>query len=148
MRETYELIVVNGVLTESANGNAHSAVNVTVKCRLRTVILFKIGDKLLGSMRKLHLLRLSAEGPPSLKDLLLGGLILKSYENSRSVSVGNGNTNALSCDNGSGRLNDLAVFNSTPNTKRLLLALLLLAANIGDNVIYHLRPLVEGLTCA
>ena len=75
MRETYELIIVEGVLTESACGNAHTAVDVTVKLRLGTVILLKVGDELCGCGGESKCLRLALKRTPRLKDLLLGGLL-------------------------------------------------------------------------
>jgi hypothetical protein len=46
--EADELIVVNAVLTETACGDTHTAVDVTVETSLGTVILLKIGNELLG----------------------------------------------------------------------------------------------------
>ena len=39
-------------------------------------------------------------------------------------------------------------FNLSPDTKRLLLALLFLAADVRDDVSYHLRPVLKGLSCS
>ena len=50
--KSYELIVVDLILAESADSNAHAAVNITVELCLGTIILLKVGDELLGRVRE------------------------------------------------------------------------------------------------
>ncbi len=64
------------------------------------------------------------------------------------MSVKNRHPNALTGDHRLCRLHDLPVFNPSPQTQRLLFALLLLAANIGNNILHHLRPILKSLSCS
>ena len=59
-----------------------------------------------------------------------------------------GHPEALRRDGGTLGLDDLSVLNMAPELERLLLALFLLAADVGDAVIHHLRPALEGLAGA
>ena len=147
MGQTHELVVEVAVLAEAADGHAHTAVDVAVKSGLRTVILLEVSDELLGGVGQLQLLGQTLEVSPCLQDLLLGGLVLELYEHSRSVAVGDGHADALGGDEGSLGLDDDTVLNGTPDAQGLLLGLLLLAADVGDHVVDHLGPLLEGLAC-
>ena len=57
-------------------------------------------------------------------------------------------TDALAGDLRLGRRNDHAILDLTPDTKRLLLALFFLAADVRDDISLHLRPFLEGLACS
>ena len=145
MGKANELIVVEAILTKSACGDTHTAIDVAVESGLRTVILLKVGDELLGSRGQTECLGLTLIALPRLKNLLLGGLVFKLNENSRGVTVGHRNAKALGCDNGCRGRNNLTILHTTPYAKGLLLALLLLATDEGNKVIHHLGPLVKGL---
>jgi len=60
------------------------------------------------------------------------------------VAVLTGYPEALGGDGGPLRLDDPAIFHPAPQLQRLLLAFFLLAADVGDAVIHHLRPALEG----
>ena len=62
------------------------------------------------------------------------------------MAVGHGHPQALGGDGGGVCVDDDPIFHPAPNLQRLLLALLLLAADVGDQVIHHLRPGLKGLT--
>ena len=62
------------------------------------------------------------------------------------MSVRNGNAQTLGSDNRFGCWDYNAVLDLTEYAKGLLLALLFLTADIRNEVVYHLGPLVEGLT--
>ena len=64
------------------------------------------------------------------------------------MSVRYGNTETLCCNIGSCCLYDLVALDLAPYLQRLLLGLLLLAADEGDEVIHHLGPCLEILACA
>ena len=61
------------------------------------------------------------------------------------MSVQNRYTDALAGNHWLGCLHNLAVLDLSPETKRLLLALLLLTADVRDDVAFHLRPVFERL---
>ena len=71
MRETYELIVIELILTETSDCNTHTAIDIAVESSLRTIILLEVCDKLCGSTGKTKLLGLTGEFCPSLEDILL-----------------------------------------------------------------------------
>ena len=64
------------------------------------------------------------------------------------MAVGHGDAEALGGDGGALGLDDPAVLHLAPDLQGLLLALLLLAADVGDQVIHHLGPALEGLARA
>ena len=148
MGQAYELPVVDSVFAETACAYAHAVLGLAVELALRTVVLLEVGDELLRCAGKLKLLRKALEILPSLEDLLLRGLLLEVYEHCCGVAVGNGNTDALRRDDRSACLDDLAVLDVAPDAQRLLLALLLLAADVRDDVVDHLRPVLEVLAGA
>ena len=64
------------------------------------------------------------------------------------MTVRNRHTEALSRDSRRRSLNDLISIDSSPYLQRLLLGLLLFSADIGDEVVDHLRPRLEILACS
>ena len=70
MGQTDEFPVEQGVLAESAGAHAHTAVNITVERRLRSVVFFKIGDELFRRGGEFKLLRKSFELTPLFEYLL------------------------------------------------------------------------------
>ena len=148
MGEANELVVVLGILTQTANGNGHAALEVAVEAGLRSVVLGEVVDELLRCARELELLGLALELLPELEDLLLGGLLLEAYEYGCRVAVRYRHAQALGRDGRGLCLHDLAVLDGAPYLQRLLLGLLLLAADERDQVIDHLRPGLEGLAGA
>ena len=99
-------------------------------------------------MRKLESLRLSLKVVPRLKYLFLGRLFRKLYKHGSGMSVGYGNSYTLCSYYGSVSLYYLSVFNVSPDSERLLLALLFLTADKGNDVIDHFGPFVKGLSGA
>ncbi len=61
------------------------------------------------------------------------------------MTVADGHSDALGRDDGALCLNDLTVLDVTPDSQRLLLGLLFLAADVRDNVVDHLGPVLEVL---
>ena len=49
VRETDELIVVHGVLAQTTDRHAHTAVKIAVELCLGAVVFLKVGDELFGS---------------------------------------------------------------------------------------------------
>ena len=150
MGQAHKLVVVLGVRTEASGGDSHAALQLPVGPGLGTVGLLEVVDKLLGGGGEVQLLGPALEAPPDLLDLLLSGLfaLLEADEYGGSVSVGDGHPETLGGDGGAGGLDDPAVLDVSPHLQGLLLALLLLAADIGDEVIHHLGPALEGLARA
>jgi hypothetical protein len=128
VREAYELIVENIVLPESARGHAHTAVNIAIQRGLGTVRLVDVGDKLLGRMRKVKLLRFSFKFRPCFEDFLLRRLFLEAYRNRSKMSVADGDADALRRNGGRSNGNNLSVLNAAPDFKRFLSRSFLLAA--------------------
>ena len=70
--------------------------------------------------------------------------MFKAAENGSKVAIAYRNTQAL---RGKGRRrggNNFTAFDVSPDFQRLLLGLLLFPANIGNHVVHHLRPGLEG----
>ena len=146
--QTDELVVVLAVLAQTAEGDGHTALEVAVQLGLRHIVFLEIFEELLGCRGEFQLLRTAREIVPLLDDLLLGGLILKADEHRGEVTVGHRHAQALRGEGGAGRGDDLAVFDLTPDLERLLLGFFFFAADVGDDVIHHLGPALEGLACA
>ena len=64
------------------------------------------------------------------------------------MAVQDRNADTLAGDHGRNRRNDLSVLHLSPDPERFLLALLLLSADVRNNVLYHLRPVLEGFAGA
>lgn len=103
----------------------------------------------LGGGGEPQLLRAALEAGPVGLDLLHGGsLALEGDEHGGGVTVGHGDAEALGGDGGARGVHNFAVLHLAPDLQGLLLALLLLAADVGDAVVHHLRPALEGLAGA
>ena len=146
--KAYKLPVKHCVLSETACSYSHTAVDLTVSLALRTVILFKISNELLGSVGESVLLGKTLKALPSLQDLFLCGLILKVYKNGSCVTVCYRNSQALACDRWCCSVDDLAVDNFTPDLHWLKLRFFLLAANERNDVINDLRHCLKCLAGA
>ena len=145
-----ELIVVLGVGPQTADGHGHAVFQIPVQTGLGTVGLLKIVEELLGSRGQFQLLGGTAEVGPVLADLLDGGLLTlgELHEHGGHVAVLTGHAEALRGDGGTLGLDDLVAVDMAPQLQRLLLTLLLLAADVGDAVVHHLGPTLEGLARA
>ena len=148
--EAHELVVVLGVRPQAAHGHGHAVLQVPVQPGLGPVRLLKVVEELLGGGGELQLLGYAPEGGPVGLDLLYGGgLAVREFHKHRGhVTVLAGHPEALGGDGGAVGPDDLPVLHAAPQLQRLLLALLLLAADVGDAVIHHLRPALEGLAGA
>ena len=91
------------------------------------------------------LLRISAEVHQFLDQLFLRHLLAELDKYSCCMSVQDRNTDTLAGDDRFFRTDDLSVLNMAEYTQRFLLALLFLAADVGDDVSLHLGPVTEGL---
>ena len=150
MAQAHELVVVLGILPQTAQRDGHAVLQHPIQLGLGTVRLLKIVKELLGGGGEFQLLRRPPESGPVLFNLLDGGLasVLELHEDRGHVAVLTGDTEALGGDGRAFRLDDFAVFHVAPQLQRLLLGLFLLAADVGDAVIHHLRPALEGFTGA
>ena len=93
--ETDELPVINGVLTETADRDAHAVLVVHVEGNLWTIVLLEVLDELLRCRRQLKLLWLTAVAAECLDELFLRRLLMELDENRRGVTVQNRYTDAL-----------------------------------------------------
>ncbi|CAN3977287.1 DNA polymerase III subunit tau, partial [Dysosmobacter welbionis] len=132
------------------HGHGHAVLQVPVQPGLGPVRLLKVVEELLGGGGELQLLGYAPEGGPVGLDLLHGGgLAVREFHKHRGhVTVLAGHPEALGGDGGAVGPDDLPVLHAAPQLQRLLLALLLLAAYVGDAVVHHLRPALEGLAGA
>ena len=85
---------------------------------------------------------------PRLEDLFFARLLLEIDEDRGGMPVGDRNANTLGRDERRVGFDDLAVLDATPDAQGFLLALLFFAADVGDDVVDHLRPFAEGLARA
>ncbi len=148
MAQRHEAVVVQVVLAQSADGHRHAVAEVTVQLRLGPVILLEVDDERLRRRRQVQLLRPARVGCPARQDLVLGGLTFEAYGHCRQVPIADRDPDALRRDQRALRRDDGAILNRAPDLQRLTDALLLLAANVRDNVVHHLRPQGEGLAGA
>ena len=150
MAQAHELVVVLAVGAQAAQGDGHAALQIPVQTGLGPVGLLKVVEELLGGGGELQLLGTALEIGPVLFDLLHGGglALLELHKHGGHVAVQAGHPEALGGDVGAGGLDDLAVLHLAPDLQGLLLALLLLAADVGDDVVHHLGPALEGLARA
>ena len=145
MREADELVVILGVGTQTADGYLHAALVHTVQPGLRTVGLLEVVQEQLGCGGELQLLGAALVGGPAGLHLVHGGLLVEAHEHGGHVAVGRGDAQALGGDERLLGVHDDAVFNAAPDLHGLLLALFLLTADVGDDVVDHLGPGLEGL---
>ena len=92
---------------------------------------------------------MEAETTEDIDDLFNGGLlnaVLEGHEYGSGVTVGNGDTDALGGDGDIVGVYNLVALDMTPDLQRLVLGLLFLTADIGNHVVDHLRPCLEGLS--
>ena len=106
MRKTYEFPVIHGILAKSADAHAHAVLIVHVQVHLRSVVLLKILNELLGSTGKCKLLRNAGKASELLDQLLLRGLFLKLYKHCSRMAIQNGHADTLAGDHGARRGND------------------------------------------
>ena len=93
----------------------------------------------------MKILRFALVFRPFLFNFLDCGLVFKSYEHSRKVTVRYGNTQALCCNSRLVALYNLVALNMPPDFQRFLLGLLLLAADVRNEVIDHFGPSFKSL---
>ena len=105
-------------------------------------------QELLGSRGQGQLLGTALVICPDLFHLLHRGFVLKACEHSGHVAVGRGHPQTLGGDGRGLGVDDDPVLHLAPQLQGLLLALLLLAADVGDHIVHHLRPGLEGLARA
>ena len=140
-----ELVIKQGVLTQTTDADGHAVLGVAVQLGLGTVVLLEVVEELLGCAGQVQFLCGAAELGPSLEDFFLAGLLIKAHEDSGGVTVRDRHTEALGRDDRLLGVDDVVALNMTPQLERLTLALFLLAADVGDDVVDDLRHPVEGL---
>ena len=148
MGQTDKLIVVLRIGAEPPDGHGHAVLQVPVQPGLGAVGLLKIVQELLRGHGELKLLGTALEFRPDGLHFVHRGLFRKIHKNCSSVPVGDGNAEALSRNGRLHGVGDDAVFHMAPDLHGLLLRLLLFAADVGDQIIRHLRPRLERLTGA
>ena len=148
MGEADELPVKEGVGAESADGDAETALVVDVQLDLGTVVLFQVLDEVPGGAGEAELLGGAAEGAELLDQLLLFRFLSEIDKGSRRVAVEDRDADALAGDREAFRRADDAVLDAAEDAQGLALTLLLLAADIGDDIALHLGPVAEGLAGA
>src|SRR5699024_4209434 len=139
-----KLVVKEGVLPQAADADGHAVLGVAVQLGLGAVVLLKIVEELLGRAGQLQLLGGAAELLPRREDLLFGGLLFKADKDGGGVAVRYGDPEALSRDDGPLGVYDPVALDAAPQLEGLLLALLLLAADVGDHVVDDLGHPVKG----
>ena len=104
----------------------------------------------MGRGGKSQLLGSAGELGPIRLDLLYGGLaaVLEGHEAGGHVAVQAGHPEALGGNGGAAGQHQLSIFHPAPELHRLLFALFLLAADVGDAVVHHLRPALKGFARA
>ena len=120
-------------------------LGVAVQLGLGTVVLLEVVEELLGCAGQVQFLCRAAELGPGLEDLFLAGLLIKAHEDSGGVTVRDRHTEALGSDDRLLGVDDVVALDVAPQLERLTLALFLLAADVGDDVVDDLRHPVEGL---
>ena len=145
MGQAHKLVIVLCILSQTTDGNCHTILQVPVQLRLGPVIFLEVMEELLRRRGQLQFLGYAGKCLPALEDLLLGGLVFKGNKYSSSVAILYRHTETLGGDGGCRRLDDLIVFDGAPYLQRLLLGLFFLTANVGNQVIHHFRPGLEGL---
>src|SRR5699024_5253341 len=146
--EAGELVVVLRVLAQAANGYLHAALVHAVEAGLRAVGLVKVAQELLRRAGEAQLLRAAPELRPAGLYLVHGGLPGKAGEHGGHVAVRGRHAEALGGDERLDGGADHAALDAAPDLHRLALALFLLAADVGDDIVHHLRPGAEGLAGA
>ena len=74
MGQTHEFPIEDGILTQTADGNAHATLVVHVELDLRAVILGEVLDEVLRCVRQLQLGSLGRVVHQTVDELFLGGL--------------------------------------------------------------------------
>ena len=147
MAHAGKLVIKQGVLAQAADAHSHAVLGVAVQLGLRTIRLGEVMQELLGCAGQVKLLCGAAEVCPCLQNLLLGGLLLKAYKHGSGVAVGDRHAEALGGDHRLFGVHDMVALNVAPQLERLALALLFLAADVGDHVVHDLGHTVKGLAC-
>ena len=147
MAQADELVVQHGVFTQTADGNAHAAIQVAIQSGLGPGGVVEVGQELLRAGGQSQSLRCGMAVGPAFQNGLQRGLFAERHADRRHMAVGAGHPQALGADSRFGRVDDLAVFQMAENFQRFLFALFILAADVGDHVIHHFRPALEGLAC-
>ena len=149
MAQAHELPVEDLVFPQTADAHSEAVLEIPVQTGLGTGRILKVLKEGLGSVRQLQPLGFCLKVRPPLQDLFFGNLLAEADGNSSHMTVAAGNAQALGADHRLRRVHDhravALVFHSTPQLQGLVFALLVFPADIGDDVIHHLRPALEGL---
>ena len=151
MGQAHELPIEDGVLAQSADGNAHAALVIYVELDLRAVVLGEVLDEVLRRVRQAELGRLGGVVHQTINELFLGGLLAEVQEHGGGVAVEHGHADTLGRDlEVAVERHNLALVgvHMAEHLERFLLALCFLAGNERDDVAHHLRPILEGLARA
>ena len=148
MRKSHKFIIVDTVFSDSADRDAHALIAVYIRFDLRPIIFGKVFDKLLRRHRQLFVLREAMVAYKLFDQLLFGRFFSEFDKNCRSMSVQYRYTQTLTGDFRLCCLDDLSVFDMSPDLQRFLLALFFLAADIRDDILDHFRPCLKVLARA
>ena len=148
MGQSYKLIVIDRILPQTPYADAHALFVIHIQRYLRPVILLQILNKLLGSTGQLKPLRLTAEASQLFNQLVSARLITEFHKHCRRVAVQHRYPDTLTSNHRRNCRNNDAVLDLSPYPQGFLLAFLLLASDIRNNIAHHFRPIAEGLSCA
>ena len=148
MRKSYKLIIINSVFTETSNRYAHSVFVVDILAYLRTVVFFQILDELFRCTRKFQFLRKTFEVSQSFDQLFFCRFFTEFNKYCCCMSVQYRNTQALAYDDWFCCRYDHSVFNLTPQSQRLFLALFFFSTDIWNDIVFHFRPVFKCLSCS
>ena len=143
--QAHELPVKEAVGAEPADGDAEAALVIHIQLNLGTVVLFEVLDEVLRSVGEVEFLGKAAEGAELLDQRFLVNFFAEVDKGGRRVTVQDRHADALAGDLQAVRGHDHTVLNVAEHAEGLTLALLLLAADVGDDVPLHLRPVRKVL---
>ena len=131
VRETDKFIIKEAVLSEPAHADAHTPLIIHIQSNLRTVVIFQVLDKLLGSTWQIVFLGQTSEVNPAVYNLLFGGLFVKVYKDCGRMSIEDRDADTLGGDEGTGCLLNMVTHNLSKDSQRFLLGLLWCVTVIG-----------------
>ena len=151
MRQSHELPIEDGILTQAADGDAHAAFVIHILLDLRAIVFGQVLDELLRGVRQTQLGGLAGITHQTVDELLLGRILAEIDEHGGGVAVEHGHTDALRSD--AQRAVErydltLLVIHMTEDLERFLLGFRFLAGDERNDVAQHFRPIVECLACA
>ncbi len=119
MRKTDKFVIEKSVFPQSACKYRHAVFRHAVEFGLRTVVFFRIMQKLFGRGGESKPLRFARVILPSRDHFFFGGFALEGYENRSRMSVGYGDAQTLRRNARRRRVCDSVALDLTPDFQRL-----------------------------